>query len=331
MNYKLSLTFFISFFIIISINAQWKTSSGNNKFDGNFKQAYILGKGGSYPFNKPILHINRFNEGEPNLYLDNIGFTGCDNPSLSFAFDKSDEVFYFQAGSNVDNDAVFLSGTIREFSDLFKLFNEKSIVFVRHSNSCGQEDYEFSLSGSNKAIEYVISDFYTKKRIESEQNFEDSRKLDSVNKINKILKLKEKRKLDSLQSLKTKIKLDEKSLIFEKKLMQKFDFGNIGMSKSLLKPIMEFKISESTRAKYCKRIINFGLTYRDREILFYKSDSYRLWNRIDEGCMQMDILDSKGSLDKTIFISNTELQKLSDDYRLKVISKNWIALINTED
>lgn len=325
MNYKPHLNLVIILISILSVQtsyAQWKKVSGNNKFDGDFKHAYISGKGGSYPYNKPVLHITQHNEEDLNIYIDNIGYTGCNNPNLLFAFDQDDDILKFNANSNLNNDATFITSTTQELSDLTELLKNKKVVYIRYRDSCGKEDYEFSLSNSTNAIEFVIGDYFKTKNQQRQQSIIASRKLDSINKFSELQNNKKQRKLDSIVSINQSLELNEKSLKFEKQLMA--DFND-----SKMITVADFKVQETKRAKYCKRTED-GVTYRNREISFYTSDRYKIYNRIHEGCVMMDILDSRGRKDKTIFISNTELLKLSNDYRLKVISKNWIDLINTE-
>ena len=56
---KLLLLLFVT--SVFQLNAQtWKYDSGGSDFDGKYKSSYVQGKGSEFPYQKPILAINKF-------------------------------------------------------------------------------------------------------------------------------------------------------------------------------------------------------------------------------------------------------------------------------
>ncbi|WP_194529025.1 hypothetical protein [Zobellia roscoffensis] len=141
--------------------SQWKTDSGDNKFDGQYKSCYVIGKGGSFPFNKPTLVISRFGERSPNIYLTNIGYTGCSRNTVRVVFNDDESVLICDnPAPDLNKDSLF----IRYFDntstvDFIEMLMNKKSVYIRVVNSCGKSDYEFSLKGSSKAISFALGDY----------------------------------------------------------------------------------------------------------------------------------------------------------------------------
>lgn len=321
---------FCLFIVLLTINchSQWRTGSSGNKFDGEYKYGTIIGKGGEYPYTKPSLTINKFKNVEPNIYISNIGYTGCNNNSLKFAFDNSEDIYSFYSETNADKDAAFLSATVFETKELLELFKQKSKVYIRYSNSCGKEDYEFSLNGATKAINFIVGNYYEKEIEAIKDEIREKRIIDSLHIAERKLLENRLRKVDSIKSVNEIIIANAKTIEFEKTLLEAFDFNGLEMSKSQLITLMEFNTNKTIKATYCQKQFDSGVTVRNRETAFYKSDNFKLYNRIEEGCIRMDLF-TKGTKRHTIYISNTELQKLSNDPRIKIISKNWISLLNS--
>ena len=323
-----------SFFLLIliltifNVYPQWKYSNGSNKFDGEYKSTYVVGKGEEWPYLKPQFHVNSFiNEGKPNIYISNIGYTGCDYATISFAFDGIDDILVYSASSNSDNDAAFVTGSIYEISNLINLLKEQTKAYVRYENNCGTTDYEFNLYGSTKAINYVVNGFY-ENQIELRIKTRILKKeLDSIKEIEYKKEIKQKEILDSINLIKSKIELDRKTLEFKDSLLSYFDYKGIEVSKTLLKNIIEFKINSTKRVYYCKTTFNSGNIIRNKQHSFFASDKHVIYNRIEEGCIRMGVLDESTGLQKTFFISREELSKLSEDYRIKALCDNWTKIL----
>ncbi|WP_293296833.1 hypothetical protein [Allomuricauda sp.] len=154
-------TVWILFLCVSSIvNAQWKYKSDNDPFDGDYKTAYVVGDGRS-PYNEPMFVINKFSGRRNfNVFITNFGYTGCDPNTLEFSFGDGEVYTAYDVNDNTDRDALFIN-QIRgiDMYSFIKLLMEKSKMYVRHSNDCGINRMEFSLSGSSNSIKRVIGDW----------------------------------------------------------------------------------------------------------------------------------------------------------------------------
>ena len=141
--------------------SQWKTDSGDNKFDGQYKSCYVIGKGGSFPFNKPTLVISRFGERSPNIYLTDIGYTGCSRNTVRVAFNDDESILICDTPTpDLNKDSLFINSfSYTSIFDFIEMLMNKKTVYIRVVNSCGKTDYEFSLSGSSKAINFALGDY----------------------------------------------------------------------------------------------------------------------------------------------------------------------------
>lgn len=153
-------TTFILFLCISStIYGQWRYKTEKDPFDGDYKMAYVIGKG-RFPYNTPALAINKFGDSDFNFYVTNFGYAGCDGNGLDFSFGDGEVYSTKNINSNADRDALFIN-EIHGISmyGFIKLLMEKSKLYIRHSNSCGSSDMVFSLSGSSANIKRVIGDW----------------------------------------------------------------------------------------------------------------------------------------------------------------------------
>lgn len=185
MNKLNTILVLIILLIPFVLQSQWRTSSGSNKFDGNYKAATVIGSGGKYPYTKPTLVISKFDSSDPDIYLTNIGYTGCGKPSIEITFNNSDIIYTYESLSNRNNDKAFLSFSLSQttiyyksisLQDLMKKFKEKNKVYLRYANNCGADDFVFTLSGSTRAIDYVLGDYFKKLSKEEELNEENEKK-----------------------------------------------------------------------------------------------------------------------------------------------------------
>lgn len=143
---------------------KWTYNSGNNPFDGNFVTSSIIGIGGKYPDNKPILKVNHFeNNNHLNIYLIDVGYAGCDNKIAYIKFDNESKIYTLPVLTNSDRDAWFLDFSIIDspltILELLKNLKTQNKVFIRISSDCGKSDLEFSLLGSTVAIDYILADY----------------------------------------------------------------------------------------------------------------------------------------------------------------------------
>ena len=157
---------FILILPLLSYSQTWSFSEGGNAFDGQYKTASVVGTGNNYPYTKPVLVINRFNGDAINFYISSAGYfqekTGI---GVYWSFDNEPDVLYSTYDWSISSDGKTLF--FSEFNDPnspAKLqpidFIEKltlaSKVSLRIKDNFGQNDIEFSLRGSTKAINSVI-------------------------------------------------------------------------------------------------------------------------------------------------------------------------------
>jgi hypothetical protein len=184
-------TIFFIIFIVFQfenrMSAQWRVNSGNNAFDGNYKSAILMGKGYKFPYQKPNLVFNLFNNKDSNFYLSDIGYVGCDNNILVFKFDKVDKYYYSYPQENANNDILFFDNfgyldSENEFVNIDKLkiielFKKNQKLSIRYSNDCTSMDFDFNLSGSTVSLDKVYLNYYSVlKKIQNERikELEDS-------------------------------------------------------------------------------------------------------------------------------------------------------------
>ena len=112
---KLLLLFTFLLLSVVGLNAQ--TLSYANKtsdFDGSYKIVSANGYGGEFPYQSPRFIVRNIG-GRIDLYISNLGYTGCDGNELIIVFD-SKRKYYVSTGlliESTDKDALFIAG-IRE-------------------------------------------------------------------------------------------------------------------------------------------------------------------------------------------------------------------------
>ena len=170
------LTFSTLLLTFISFPQSWNYSSGGNDFDGKYKTSSITGVGSNYPYNKPKLVINKFNKGDiVNFYISDSGyFPDNSNLQVLWVFDSKSEMVYTTSrlSQSSDNKTIFLDGftsskSVIEISkyEFINKLKSASKVSVRILNKFGKNDIKFSLSGSTKSINYVLSPSDIKRKI----------------------------------------------------------------------------------------------------------------------------------------------------------------------
>lgn len=167
MKIKRNLIFFLLFFPI-TINSQWIKSENNDVFDGNYRVAMVFGKGGNFPYKKPVLVVNYFEKSDNlNIYVSNVGYSGCSDKVIYFKFDSDDTIYRSTSiGTDANKEAWFIeTGNLNLPSHLNFLDNHFQLLEklkthnkldIRMISSCSKADYQFNLSGSTSAINYVL-------------------------------------------------------------------------------------------------------------------------------------------------------------------------------
>ena len=180
--------FFTILLAIISFNItysqSWKYKTFNSDFDGSYKLARVYGTGGEFPYKNPDLSCNSlFNRFYKYIYISDAGYSGCDNKNVSFKFNNDEKIYTTSSvGGGANNDSWFIY-SMEDISrnELLEKFTKHNYVSVRLSQDCGLKDYRFSLSGSTKALNYVLGYGWIKKQIEKEKKRKELlRKEDSI-------------------------------------------------------------------------------------------------------------------------------------------------------
>lgn len=233
---KLLLTVLIP----ITLLGQWKYESGGNQFDGKFKAAYVAGKGFEFPYNKPLLAINRFDEGKVNFYISNIGFLGCDNNELIFSFKGEDKLYHlYNPSTNNSKDALFIEAIDGiSLSSFLKKLKEMSMLYVRHKSDCQKRDFEFTLSGSSKAIDFAIGDWL----------------VDMDKKYDQLSELEDKF-LSYYEELSCDDQLDTDKVYFEKTIYRETDLVHAKDGNMYLKYGTKLKFSNSPYKRYTIKMV----------------------------------------------------------------------------
>ncbi len=169
----LFVVFFISFFCF---SQNWKYDEAGNAFDGKYKEASVTGKGTDVPYHQPLLVIRKFDEQEyPDFFLYGAGtFDYYDKPTVSFNFDNEDEIYvsnYHSVSVSDPNTIFFEDFNNISFYDIIQKIKNGNKLYIRVVTPPWdrKNDLEFSLSGSSKAINFVIDkDLFDKIKQESD-------------------------------------------------------------------------------------------------------------------------------------------------------------------
>ena len=152
----------------ILFSQSFKFAKGGNPLDGEYKYAYVQGNGGEFPYEDATLYLNKFDgKSNTNFYLSGSGYyiEGYSKAVVILKFSNEDEIFESDYVSySSDGESLFLDSFIgrstnskltkQEILDKFKSANS---VYLRVQTQNDKQDYNFNLSGSSKAIEYVLN------------------------------------------------------------------------------------------------------------------------------------------------------------------------------
>jgi hypothetical protein len=147
-------------FTSISYSQSWKYNTFESDFDGSYKLARVYGTGGEFPYKNPDLVVLRYSTGSINIYISGAGYSGCDNKKVKFKFNNDDEIYTTSSvGGGTNNDSWFIN-SMNDISErqLLEKFTKHNSVSVRLISNCSSKDYKFSLSGSTKALKFVLGE-----------------------------------------------------------------------------------------------------------------------------------------------------------------------------
>ena len=235
------LLFAVLFIVGNSINSNaqiWKFTSGGNDFDGRYKTSSIKGSASNYPYNKPRLVINYFDKDNSlNFYIINAGYySDSSDVKVLWVFNNEKDIIYETPLINLSSDgkSIFFeefkspkSGeylSVYEFIDKLK---KATNVSVRVKGQFDKNDIKFSLRGSTKAINYVISKEEFKSKIDEIKN--QRREQYEKNEAIAVLENKKKFLFESLIKTIKNEKLNETSLsILKSKIKNDLGIGYFG-------------------------------------------------------------------------------------------------------
>tara|TARA_B110000879_G_C11088594_1_gene477958 strand:- start:22 stop:1242 length:1221 start_codon:yes stop_codon:yes gene_type:complete len=169
---------FILFLVpLVSFGQGWTSSEGGNAFDGKYKTSSVEGKGTNFPYTKPVIVINKFDGEKLNFYISGGGFfQEKTNIGVLWVFDNEPDIIYSTYDWSISDDGKILffsefnnpdgSGKLKPV-DIIEKLTLANKVTVRMKDKYGSNDIDFSLSGSTKAINFVLPKDERQKMIES--------------------------------------------------------------------------------------------------------------------------------------------------------------------
>ena len=160
------LILLLLFIPLVSFGQGWTSDEGGNAFDGKYKTSTVMGKGNNFPYNKPVLVINKFNGEQLNFYISGGGyFQEKTNIGVLWVFDNEPDNVYSTYDWSISDDGKILffkefnspdgTGKLKPIDIIEKLMLANK-VNVRMKDRYGANDIVFSLSGSTKAINFVL-------------------------------------------------------------------------------------------------------------------------------------------------------------------------------
>lgn len=286
-------------FSITSLFSQWTFKKGETDFDGSYKTSSVFGYGGSFPYQKPLFVINKFDDGTPNIYITGAGYSGCDGKQILFKFKGDDSVYKTTSVSEGrENESWFIDSFENlEIIEFFNLLKKNSLMSVRLLSDCSKKDYKFSLKGSTKALNFVIGEDYF-------ENYKKKKQKELIRLKNESLEV-EKTAIFLIDSLKQVNALESTlkrySYLIDKFSDNKFEIKEINSLATKLYRGMPLKISSNVK-NYNKGII----------IVIDSS--------FDDGDFRrVEYIEGVG-MDPHYVLKNVELKKVNKDLLKKVIS-----------
>ena len=172
-----NLLFLLLLIPLVSLGQGWTSSEGGSAFDGKYKTSSVVGKGTNFPYTKPVLVINKFNGEQLNFYINKGGFfQEKTDIGVLWVFDNEPDTIYSTYDWSISDDGKILffsefnnpdgSGKLKPV-DIIEKLTLANKVTVRMKDKYGSNDIVFSLSGSTKAINFVLPKEERQKMIES--------------------------------------------------------------------------------------------------------------------------------------------------------------------
>ena len=159
---KRTLLFFAIISITYSMHAQWKYQEINNPFDGVTRKVYIKGKAISSSSYNPTLVITKsFKTNTIDIQIkdvDEFCFERICSPEIVFKIEGGNDSIYFEALGDYKDKFTWRipNWNVTEINQLLELIKNNYKLYIRLFNYEKINDYEFSLKGSAKAIQYLM-------------------------------------------------------------------------------------------------------------------------------------------------------------------------------
>ena len=261
------ILFLSVFYFLFSngLNAQtWSYANKTSDFDGSYKVVSAYGYGGDFPYQSPRFIVRNMG-GRIDLYISDLGYTGCDGNELIIVFD-SKRKYYVTTGlliESTDKDALFIAGIRESWNGevltIYHLLDEvkrSSKMSIRFRSDCKMNDFFYKLDGSTSALNQMFG-----RRIDDEvKSYEDD-------KVKMAMAKKEMEKKQAITDSINKIKSDsiavwrEETLLKRKLLQDSINEVYETLANEFLEsPTVDgqdvgYKIQESSKKKVAPHII----------------------------------------------------------------------------
>ena len=150
------LLIILLFIPLISFGQTWKVETRNDAFIGKSSVAYGIGSGGDFPYKNPVICFRKSQESGKEAFIMRVGGLGCDNPTITFAFNgEYNDKLKFNLNPSDDNDYGFFDTGNYKFYTLVKKLKSSNYAEVLVESDCASNRFTIKLDGSTKAINKV--------------------------------------------------------------------------------------------------------------------------------------------------------------------------------
>jgi len=281
--------------LTFTANAQWTKGTEKDPFKGDYKYTLVKGYGGDSPYRNPLFVINRIGDGEPNIYISNMGSLACDPSMVKIVVNTNpDKIYTFSLDESTDRDSGFLHYSTSDIVSLLDDFKKGSKATLKFTTGCSENTFVIGLSGSTNGINYVLGDYFKDildlEKIEKDKESQetDIRIEESINeKIEKSdnwgTPIGWRNSInDSINSFYNKYTIttpkEELSKIIFKKIMSPYllNKGYILNKGNELEIIINYYNDTNNKSNFIKSIgidyeIDYGISYRKYRL-------YEIWN-----------------------------------------------------
>lgn len=165
MNYLKTISLTLIFSSNIIFSQSWKNATKNDAFQGKTIIAYSIGNGGKLPYDAPTIVFKNSESEGITAYLTRAGSFVCDNATAVFAFNGqyNDKLKLHLTPSNDNEYGYFDESNFKLMNEFIKKLKSSNNVDVLLETDCSSNRFKFNLSGSTKAINNVVGDYFLNK------------------------------------------------------------------------------------------------------------------------------------------------------------------------